>query len=92
MLVCFQEYAIVGEPVYQALSSDSVAADGETAISAEGWALLGGRAAGRETAGGQWVVGSINEDARLSTEELEGSASAGDKIIEVTTQALPDLA
>lgn len=79
------EYAIVGDPVYQAASAEVVASDGETVISAEGWSQLKGRAEGTQTSDGRWLVTSIKRDDKLSPDDL-GTISAGQKVLEAWTK------
>ena len=75
------EYAFIGDPVYQAVAGEVTGSDGETVISAEGWALLNGRAEGTETANGNWTVSSIKEGDQLPPESLD-RVSSGQKVLE----------
>ena len=77
------EYAFIGDPVYQAASAEVAGSHGETVISAEGWALLNGRAEGTEVSDGCWVVTSIKEEEKLQSLD---NISSGQKVLEAWTK------
>ena len=74
------EYTVVGEPVYQAASAEPVAEDGQTVISAEGWALIESRAEGQQTEEGHWIVKAVKAADILSDESMTRRREMADEL------------
>lgn len=72
------EYAVIGAPVFQIASAEPAAGNGETVISAEGWALIEHACEGRPTtrievegcSGDNWLVTGVKEGMTLGDEAL----------------------
>ena len=64
------EYAVIGAPVFQIASAEPAAGNGETVISAEGWALISHACEGRLTTDDNWLVTGVKDGMALGDEAL----------------------